>query len=185
MKSIIGLGDDETPVDATQEIRSANSAVDQSGLYPIATALRPAFEQRRRDLFEVVGLTQAQIAEREADHVSMIAEMGLPPFGVGQLLFDASVSADVAERRRPDEEVDVQAWNEETRRELRAAYDSNVDIDDLLSRAAAFVSTSPKLGKVLSRRGLGSRPDIVKAIVEHVWQTNWHGRPGRQTASGA
>jgi hypothetical protein len=47
------------------------------------------------------------------------------------------------------------------------------DAEDLLARTNRFVKRHPKLAERLGERGLGSRPDIVRDLVAHVFSTSW------------
>jgi hypothetical protein len=60
-------------------------------------------------------------------------------------------------------------WNTETRDALRATYGGAKEADALLARAQRFVKAHPALDQVLGKGGLGSRPDVVQAIVAHVF----------------
>ena len=66
----------------------------------------------------------------------------------------------------------IATWNTESREQLAVTYGPK-DAEDLLARTNRFVKQHPKLAERLRERGLGSRPDIVRDLVAHVFSTGW------------
>jgi hypothetical protein len=170
-KTLVG-GDDET---------STGVVAEQTEMYPVSVALAPKYQERRADLGDVLGLTQTQIREAEDTHTDAIRSSGVDPYGLGRAIYDHYVAGEIA-AHRGNADVDVQALNEATRRELRETYGA-AEADDLLARTAAFVQSHPKLGAILRAHGVGSRADVVAGLVDHVRRVNY--RPGKSTLAGA
>ena len=47
------------------------------------------------------------------------------------------------------------------------------DLAGLIDRAHRFVKSNPKLAKLFKDHHLGSRPDIVLPLVDHIRKTGW------------
>jgi hypothetical protein len=87
---------------------------------------------------------------------------------INNLMAAAQVTEDADDRETARRS---QAWAIETRSKLSATYGDEAEA--LLERAQRFARAHPKLAEVLGRRGLGSRPDIVLSLVEHVRNVNF------------
>lgn len=169
---------DPLPGDTVGQILYDKSApvVDPSVLHPIATALRPTFANRADDHRVVLGRTEAErVVHDEAFTRDIIRGPNLDPYGIGKLLYDHQVDGQVAAARHgedPELAAKIVAWGEDTRQRLDATYGRG-DTDALLARAKKFVAAHPQLSALLGTRGIGSRPEVVTAIVEHVRRVNF------------
>jgi hypothetical protein len=162
---------------AAQQPNKAATAPGAAGLYPVDVAMESTYAGRADDHRTVLGRSEAErIAHNEAFTEDIVRKPGFDPYGLGKVLHDYDLSAQIADARgEPDiDDAQLAAWSEETRQKLHGAYDGGPAlVDDLLARAQKFTSAHPKLHELLGRRGIGSRPDVVLAIVEHVWRTDW------------
>ncbi len=143
---------------------------EQHEFYPVDVAMRPVFEERSAALADL-GVSAAERAKLQDTVVDVIRAVGIDPVSVGRPLYNGAVDAVIASAHG-EAEPDVQALAEASRRELRETYGA-ADAEDLLARTAAFVKQHPKLEATLGMRGLGSRPEIVRALVEHVRAVNF------------
>jgi hypothetical protein len=143
-------------------------------MYPVDVATRGTFTEHDGAELEVLGLTTEQRVTRHRNHTTMVTETGLDPWTVGKLLYDAKVSADIA-TARGEAEPDVQVMNEATRAVIIDTY-GHEDAEQLLARVQGFARQHPQLAAILQTRGIGSRVDVVTALVAHVRATNWQPR---------
>lgn len=154
-------------------------------LYPPEKALEQPFRREAEQAHDVVGLDTPGREKRQAEFTTMIKDTGLDPYVVAPVLYGLQTEADVLDARgeqlslqeggepQADDEARVmQAWNEEARRTLRETYGQH-EAEDLLARADRFVTAHPKLATLMGRHGIGSRPEVVEAIVEHVRRVNF------------
>ena len=165
---LIGLGPNPAATDP-----AASDGL--SKFYAPETALRDAFHEQRDTAADVLGLTQAQAQQREREFLQgVIVGPGLDPHTVGKLLLELKTAADVADARGEEvDEAQVVQWGEAARRAVRQQYAGHGwDIDDLLSRTRKFVASHPALQALLLRHGIGSRKEVVEALVEHVRVNN-------------
>jgi hypothetical protein len=65
-----------------------------------------------------------------------------------------------------------QADREQAVAELRAVY-GKASADDLLQRISRFMAKNPKLRDTVTRAGLANNPTLVRAIAEHVRETDF------------
>jgi len=88
-----------------------------------------------------------------------------------------------AKYRDDDDEADrlalkrIDADTKDTRERLATLYGEN-EAHDLINRAHRFVKSNARLAKIFKDHQIGSRPDIVMALVEHVRASGW----GRQSS---
>lgn len=66
----------------------------------------------------------------------------------------------------PPTDEQVQAWTVESRRYLRERFGSEADA--VMAKARAFLAARPGFGALLTTTGLGSHPDVVKALTQDV-----------------
>lgn len=144
----------------------------QTELHPLDVALREPFRLKREALTDV-GFTLEQVQQRERDVLALVRETGLDPYSEVPLLYDLVVAADIADQRgEPFDEAQEQAWREESYKGLREEYGQR-DAEMWLGRAAKYAREHPKLAAQMQRRGIGSRPEVLKAIVEHVRRVDY------------
>lgn len=156
--------DDIFPVDVARQ--SASREAETKEMFPIDVALRPAFREAETALGDVLGLTSAQRKARTDEYVSLVRETGIDPHTLAPVIYNAHVEAQVAAARGAGD-VDVQALNENTRRAVREAYGGE-RAEKLLDEVRTFVRQHPRLQSILQARGIGSRPEIVMGLIDHV-----------------
>jgi len=162
-----------------------NQADPAKVLYPPAAALEQPFRQEAETLHDVVGLTTEARDARETAFTTMIEQTGIDPYALGAELYKAQTEVDVLDARheqlshedsgpvQPDEEARViQGWSQETRTRLRESY-GQARSEELLARTDKFVKAHSSLQALVRRHGIGSRPDIVEGLVEHVRRVNY------------
>ena len=113
--------------------------------------------------------------------ITRAGNIGLPDGVVAQIA-DAHVDALLAGARvMNDDEADaaavalerqIQANNVELREQFAKRYGAK-DGEQLLERTQRFVRSHPKLAAVLKENGIGSRPEVVSAISEHVFSIGY------------
>jgi hypothetical protein len=145
-------------------------------LWPPDSGLDDAVQQHERTLREVAGKTTTEIDTFKEDVRAQALETGLRldgPLSPGRLLLNAAVDAATADARgEAFDPTQIQRWNEETRADIHATYGTEHG-DELITRARKFVQQHPKLATLVNRRGIGSRPAVVRALVDHVRRTNF------------
>jgi hypothetical protein len=128
----------------------------------IATGATEADQTRLRDEFvgiaKKTGLNEGFVANLAEHHLN-------------NLLADARIEDDPLAAEVALDKQSVE-WKNETRARLRNTYGAK-DAEDLLARTQKFVKSTPALAKILQKRGLGNRPDVVQAIVSHVFSTGY------------
>lgn len=136
------------------------------------TIIKQAVESRDAELFEATGATAAQ---REQIHNTFteLVKAGLPANLIAKVA-EASLDAEIAAARAVDPEAHAaatekatEASNREVRASLQMRYGAK-EAERLLARADAFVKQNATLSKILGSHGLGSRPDLVEMVVDHV-----------------
>lgn len=149
-----------------RELYGADHPVPKEMFSP-EVALRPTLSSRVDDVANVMGLDHAKRQARHRDFVALVRETGLDPNTVGAELYDAYTDAQLAEARGTElDEAQIHTWKEDARRELRQAY--GADAEPLLKAADQFIQKHPRLQRVLDTRAIGARPEILRAIVDHV-----------------
>ena len=151
-------------------VKAGERLSDAAVLFPAEVALRPAFRAQAATWHDVHGLTpEQQAAEGAAMTEDLVERVGLDPY-VAAPLIEPLVQVGVEDRRGVEEpdEATIQAWEEASRRSLREEY--GLERGDRVFQATRdhVAQTAPRLHDVLGRRGLGSRPDIVLPLCEHV-----------------
>ena len=138
-----------------------------------------AAETRGVELFETLGTDQAGRDALKRDFAAIQKETGLPDGTVVRLL-DLYADGEVAAGRAEDPDAragelaaEILDNNETLRTELAKRLGGPGEAEQLLARAQRFIARSPKLQKVLEQHGLGSRPEIVEAILNHVQSSGW------------
>jgi hypothetical protein len=138
--------------------------------------LYAATKQRGQDLWLRTGLNTDGRKQLDQTFRTIQQETGLPEEEVNRIL-DGHINGLLGEARVTDDTEEaaaarrIEADTIETRSRLATLYDT--DAEDLLERTQRFIRLHPKLAQVLQRRGLGSRPDIVLPLVEHVRNINY------------
>jgi hypothetical protein len=138
-------------------------------------------KQRGNELFTQKGMTAAETQQLGETFRGIRKATGLPD-GLVATIADAHVSALLADEGIPDDpDIDlteraqrVAADTVEARERLVGLYGPK-DGPALLKRTEAYVRAHPALAKILREHGLGSRPDIVEGIADHVRITGWRG----------
>jgi hypothetical protein len=94
--------------------------------------------------------------------------------GVVRPAVDGLVARTVALARgtATDDDTLEQARREQAVAELRAVYGKD-SADDLLQRISHFMARNPKLRDTVVRAGLANDPTLVRAIAEHVRETDF------------
>lgn len=145
---------------------------DEEVMYPADVALRPAFHEHDDKLHDVLGLTREQREARQQEFTADIRALRLDPYVLGNRLYGLAVAADLADHRGDDEDdARYQADAEAARRQVRETYGDQAEA--LMASAQKFVSENKRLHALLGRRGIGSRPEVVIPLVEHVRRINF------------
>jgi hypothetical protein len=127
------------------------------------------------DLWPTLGVG-ADAQEEEAQFWEQQArETGLPE-GLVMALAEGSIKNRLASARIEDDpeaaetalRQQVVEWQQDVRERLKNTYGAR-QAEELVERANRFLSQYPKLGERLVDRWLGSRPDIVEAVIAHVF----------------
>jgi hypothetical protein len=153
-----------------------------AALYQPSPTMKQTYQEKADEVHDVLGLTVTERRAREEAHTKLVADVGFEPYVEGKLLYDEFVAAEVADARGEEEPdaAQVQAWNEETLRELRETYGQQ-EAEKLLARTKAFVAAAPpRLREILGTRHLGSKPEIVKSLVSHVRASNYRPKKGQR-----
>lgn len=164
--STLATGEGSTTAERLYDRPTADAAAD---FYPIEGLLKPTFDENLPRLGDKLGLTLEQQAAERHQFSETIRAAGLD-LTVGRLIHNAWTSARLAPDTSTEE--DLLAQTEATRRALREHWGA-ADAEDLLRRAQKFVKQHPGLSKTLGTGTLGSRRDIVEALVEHVRRVNF------------
>jgi hypothetical protein len=143
------------------------------------SALLGVIDSKAKDLWNEAGADTAA-RQQERDLWLGLANATNLPEGVLMRIAEGSINNRLAKSRVVEDEdaaevaLDRQivAWNKETRDQLSQTYGAEQG-EQLLKRAARFVAKHPKLAERMRERGLGSRPDIVLGIIEHIFETGW------------
>jgi hypothetical protein len=138
-----------------------------SELFRYDRMLRSTFVGRESDALMKIGQTKEQYSTYAKDRVALGRKTGFPVETLAKVI-DYEISDRIrAARGEPDVTV-AQLHDMETRarQEVRAVYGDQTD--RLLERATAYVRSNADLHKLMNTGGIGSRPDIVMAIVDHV-----------------
>ncbi len=164
-----------------RRVVAPEKAVDPAAkLYPPGPTLQQTYAEHADTMHDVLGMTREERTAHEDSVTKLVSDVGFDSLGEGKLLVDEHMAALVADARgeaEPDAKQ-IQAWNEETLRELREVYGAT-DAEELIERAKAFVlAAPPKLREMLGTRHVGSKPAVVKKIVDFVRRTNW--RPAKR-----
>lgn len=173
------LGSGATPAadQVWPEQRQANTLYDHApadadGFYPIENTLDLVFTENLTKLSDRTGMSlEAQATERR-EFSTVMTDAGLHKSPVvAELIHNAWTQA-----RLDGDEVDVEAalatTNEDTRRALREQWGAK-DAEDLTRRAQKLVKQHPKLAAILATGTVGSRLDVVSALVQHVRDVNF------------
>jgi hypothetical protein len=160
--------------DALYDRNTTPAPTDASGFYgyPMLTS---AIERRGADLWAATGASAADQARLRNDFVDIARTTRLPEPLVAALA-EHHINQQLAEARPADDaeaaglalKTQIAEWNTEARAHLRSAYGAK-EAEALLARAQRFVKGHPALSKMLATGGVGSRPDVVQAIVSHVF----------------
>lgn len=143
----------------------------------ISSSRSGAFDGREAELRDVVGLDANARKGVRTELFGMVEDL---PDALARTIVDGAISNIVGQARVVDDEEAAEieidkrtaAHNTEVRKELADRYGAEQG-ESLLKRANKFVTARPTLAKRLRERGLGSRPDIVLALVEHVHLTGF------------
>lgn len=134
-------------------------------------------DNRGADVWAVTGATQSERRQTREMFLD-IARSGVPEDIVVGLAREF-LNGELATAKQPADDAAVAAMekrvadgNAESRAALRAKY-GDKDGEQMLDRVRRFVRSKPRLAHVLQQHGLGSRPDIVVGIAEHVFSTGW------------
>jgi hypothetical protein len=165
-----------SPTPETTRIADAlydgNKAVSDQGDFPTLTS---AIDRRLPELFVRAGVNAAAQQQLRATFVDIAARTQLPDVLVERIA-DSHITDLLAAARVVDDpdaadgalDQQIAQWNTTSREEFPGPEGAA-----LLARTQKFVRAHPALAKILQTRGLGSRPDIVKAISEHVFSTGY------------
>jgi hypothetical protein len=149
---------------------------DPGSLYSTVGMLRTKLNQNFVRLGDA-GLLDLDDQEKERkEYAALVRETDLP-LGTAELLHDRWTSARLEGARAGGDnarelatQIDRDA--EASRIALRETWGAK-DAEDLVQRAKKFATQHPKLNAILNTRGIGSRPDVVQAIVSHVRDINF------------
>jgi hypothetical protein len=145
-------------------------------MFPIETALRETFDENLTKLGDRTGLDLAAQATERREYAAVMRATGLHEHaGLAKLIHNEWTNARMADAGPVDDvdldaQIDVQ--NEASRSALRGQWGAE-GAEDLLQRAQKFARQHPKLAAILQTRGIGSRPHVVQALVEHVRKVNF------------
>jgi hypothetical protein len=141
-------------------------------------ALEQPFNARESDEANVLGKSTAQREKERKEFIDMMRQSDLPVYELGPKLWEHKVDSELAQIRGGIDEEELSGRilrnNEEIRQELSGVY-GREEAEKLLARADKWVRTQPKLHALLGVNGMGSRPDVVIPIVEHIRRIGWKG----------
>lgn len=147
-------------------------ALEPGEMFSTELMLTGTFDNNLPRLGDALGMTLEQQTAERREFSAIVRSAGLQP-GVARRIHDAWTTARLAPTAAEDEDDKaLLAANAESRRALRDQWGSK-DAEDLLQRAQKFARQHPKLNAILSTGGIGSRKDIVQALVEHVRTVNF------------
>jgi len=141
--------------------------------------LEQVIDRNESDLFVHAGRGAADHRQLRQTFVNFV-KAGVPD-GIARELAEKFIDGEIGAARRPAAEIDtaadaleqqITAWHAETREYLRLQYGAQA-AEDLLERTRKYVASVPGLGAVLDKHGVGSRPDVVKQLVHHVFITGY------------
>ena len=131
------------------------------------------FETRKADETIKLALTDAQRAERHRGWHDLARATGLDAH-ILRPIIASSIDSDMAEHAGKVEDQELyDSWRSETLADLRATYGDQTD--KWLRLTQHWVEKHPALAKMLGRRGLGSRREIVIPILERVREEHLRG----------
>jgi hypothetical protein len=138
------------------------------------------FRHRSDDVSNVLGHTATQRAADQQAFTDMARKAGIELKPISKTLFDGLVDGELKQLRGEVDEdaLDSQAVKDatETRQQLSSRYGE--EGEKLLARTNAWIKTTqPALHKILGTHGLGSRPDVVLELVDHVRRLGWKPKP--------
>jgi len=144
---------------------------------PTPTAMRSTLDQNETKLADRAGLKLEALATERREFAAMLYDTGLHPYvGVAELLHTAWTDARLAETQpERDEAAESTARataNQAIREELRQRYGRR-DAEEYLERVQKFVKAHPKLNAIVTTGGVGSRADVVNALIDHVRAVNF------------
>jgi hypothetical protein len=143
-------------------------------------AIETVLQPREAELANELGLSTVERAKEKAESTDMLRKSGLDPYGVGAKIIDLSIDARLAQLRSggdvDEEELNSRILrnNADTRQELAGTF-GREEAERLIALADKWVRTQPKLHALLGTNGMGSRPDVVIPIVEHIRRIGWKG----------
>jgi hypothetical protein len=144
--------------------------------YSTQEMLRSCFDRNFLKLSDGGVLTLEQQAAERKEFAGLVRETGLG-LAAAELLHDRWTSARLEGARAGGDnarelatQIDLDA--EASRVALRETWGAK-DAADLVQRAKKFATQHPKLNAILNTGGIGSRVDVVQAIVEHVRNINF------------
>jgi hypothetical protein len=130
---------------------------------------------RKEDEANVLALSDDQRRQRQGARHQLARDTGLE-LHILRPIFGADIDNDLAEQRgRPEDQALYHTWQSETLAEIRATYGDEADRWVRLTQE--WVAQHPALAKMLGRRGLGSRREIVLPILERVRERHLRGEP--------
>ena len=162
---------------ANQSELKSREAVLFGGEDAVEVMMHPIYQGREADLANALGMTAAQ---REAEQKAFsrdISRSGLDPYELAPRVYGMSVDSRVAIARGTvaDEatvEVRERRHAERSRQEVARIY-GPAEAEDLLGRLKRYVAQFPALENALLTEDIGSRPDVILPLVEHVRRINF------------
>jgi hypothetical protein len=140
--------------------------------------LAAQIDRRQNDLFDGAGWTQDEFASFKRDALDVQRSTGLDE-QTSAMIARKFVDGLLAARRTPDPakhaaETDQasDANNAQIRSTLRLRYGAR-QAEDLLARSQKFARSHPALSETLKAFGVGSDPEVVLAVADHVRRTNY------------
>ena len=157
---------------ALDRLYDGNKAVPDHKNFPTLTS---AIDRRLPELFVRAGVDAAAQQQLRSTFVDIATRTQLPDALVERIA-DSHIDNLLAAARVVDDpaaadvalDQQIAQWNAQSREEFPGTEGAA-----LLARTQKFVRAHPALAKILQERGLGSRPDLVKAIAEHVFSSGF------------
>jgi hypothetical protein len=157
---------DEQVVEALYDGNAAQPLPIRPGEF-YASFAAPQAQHRSAAVFEQTG------EHLDVDRYRVLDEL---PAGLVVSLVTGDINNTLADARVPDDaeaeaialDQRIAADTAESRRRIVAQYGPK-NGPQLIERTQRWVRTQPALAQMLQRGGLGSKPDIVEALVAHVF----------------
>jgi len=139
--------------------------------YPLENAIKTELDANLTALEDRLGLTPSEQAAERQNFLAMMRATNLDEdVRTAVVLHNAWTGARLAATRPDgddrDHELELADMNEQTRQEVRLRY--GADAHPLMERTQKFVKQHPLLAEIVGTGSVGSRQDVVEALMQHV-----------------